>query len=102
MDTCSPTVLKLLSVHDEFMMKNDSVVVSRLHLRARGRTVPVTKVTSWVCFMLSFPLNGFMVPLHLRFVETTAIVIMWTIAILLYWVNTNCNQNCKDRYRTYF
>ena len=55
MDACSPTILKLLSVRYEFL-KNDSVVVLRLHLRARGRTVPVTTVTSWVCFMLSFPL----------------------------------------------
>ena len=95
MDACSPTILKLLSVRYEFM-KNDSVVVLRLHLRARGRTVPVTTVTSWVCFMFSFPLCGFMAHLHLRFVETIATAIVWTFAILLYWVNTNCNH------RTYF
>ena len=37
-DACSPTILKLLSERYEFM-KNDNVVVLRLHLRARGRTV---------------------------------------------------------------
>ena len=57
MDACSPSKPKLLSAHYDFM-KNDSVAVFWLHLRARGRTASVSRQICWVdpCFP-----SGFMV-----------------------------------------
>ena len=96
MDACSPTILKLLSVRYEFM-KNDSVVVFRLHLESKRKNRACHYSNELGLFHAFLPtVYGFMVRLHLRFVETIATAIVWTFAILLYWVNTNCNH------RTYF
>ena len=90
-DTCSPTILKLLSERYEFIRMT---MLSCFGYTWEQEEEPCCHYGNELGLFHAFlpTVYGFMVRLHLRFVETIATAIVWTFAILLYWVNTNCNH----------